>query len=191
MRVTAILGSARADGSSALLLEAAVEAAREGGHEATRYHPAAMRIAPCRSCGGCRADGRCVVDDDMTAVGASLSRCDRIVVATPVYFSGMPSQLKALVDRCQPFWSEKYLHGRPVPAGPHGRKGLLVVVGGMRLAEGFGCVGATATAWLRSISVDRHEMLRYEKVNEPEDLRARHPKALDEVRAATLRLLAD
>jgi multimeric flavodoxin WrbA len=190
VKVTAIAGSPRERGSSSLLLGAAVDAAREEGHEVTLLAPARMRIAPCRGCGSCRAEGSCVIDDDFGEVRRSLASCDRIVVATPVFFLGMPAQLKALVDRCQPFWSEKYRHGRPLQAGAAGRRALLLIVGGMRLEQGYGCVEASTIAFLRSISVDRHETLRFAKVDDPEDLRTRFPGALDDVRAAARRLLS-
>ena len=37
-----------------------------------------------------------------------------------------------MVDRCQAFWCEKYLLKKPIPAGTHGRKGLLLLVSSMK-----------------------------------------------------------
>jgi len=45
---------------------------------------------------------------------------------------------------------------KTVPAGPHGRKGLLIVVGGMKKEDGIHCSETTAKAFFRTISVPEH-----------------------------------
>ena len=156
----------------------------------TLLRPSTMDIAPCRGCGGCAVEGRCVVEDGMTEVYEALRGASRFILATPVFFLGLPAQIKKLVDRCQAFWSEKYLLKRPIPAGPEGRKGLLLVVGGMRMKKGYACAGATATAFFRTISVGEHETLSYEAVDEKGAI-LRHPTALGEAREAGRRLVGD
>ena len=189
MRVIAIHGSPRPGGCSDLLLAEALRAAADGGHSVELLRPAAMSIHPCKSCGGCSRDGVCVIDDAMQGVFRLIRECDRIIIATPVFFSGVPAQLKALIDRGQALWSEKYLLKRPIPAGPFGRKGLLIVVGGQQIKEGFGCVDATARAFLRSASVPGHETLTFGGMNEPRDLLS-HPTALKDVYDAAARLFS-
>ena len=49
---------------------------------------------------------RCVIDDDMAYIYESLDRADEAIVISPVYFSGAPSQLKAMLDRLQPYYVE-------------------------------------------------------------------------------------
>ena len=49
---------------------------------------------------------RCVIDDDMTYIYEHLDRADEAIVVSPVYFSGAPSQLKAMLDRLQPYYAE-------------------------------------------------------------------------------------
>ena len=38
--------------------------------------------------------------------------CGALALVAPVYFSGPPSQLKAVLDRMQPLWCQRYLLGR-------------------------------------------------------------------------------
>ncbi|NCC85756.1 MAG: flavodoxin family protein, partial [Clostridia bacterium] len=43
---------------------------------------------------------RCVIDDGMTELVASVPEYDGVVLASPVYFFSMTSQAKAFLDRC-------------------------------------------------------------------------------------------
>lgn len=47
---------------------------------------------------------QCVIHDEMAEVRKHLDAADEVIVVTPVYFSGVPSQLKALLDRLQPYF---------------------------------------------------------------------------------------
>ncbi len=66
-----------------------------------------------------------------------------------------------MIDRCQSFWCEKYLLKKPIPPGKFGRKGLLIVVGGMRKEVGVECGDATAKAFFRTVSVSEHKVLSF------------------------------
>lgn len=47
---------------------------------------------------------QCVIDDEMAEVRKHLDAADELIVVSPVYFSGAPAQLKALLDRLQPYF---------------------------------------------------------------------------------------
>ncbi len=48
----------------------------------------------------------CVIADDMPEVRKHLDAADELIVVSPVYFASAPAQLKALLDRLQPYyWS--------------------------------------------------------------------------------------
>jgi multimeric flavodoxin WrbA len=138
-----------------------------------------LDLHPCRSCGGCSKTGRCVVKDDMTPIFDAIREADRIIVATPIYFMGPSAQLKAMIDRCQAFWSEKYLLHRPIPQGEHGRKGLLLMTGGMTKGAGVECTEATCSAFFRTVEVHEHVTLAYTGVDEKGAINS-HPTALDD-----------
>jgi multimeric flavodoxin WrbA len=148
-----------------------------------------MKIAPCQNCGGCDRTGVCVIDDGMGAVYEALRGADRVVMASPIFFMGITAQMKALIDRCQAFWCEKYLLGREIPAGEHGRKGLVLLVGGMKRDAGIECAKTCATAFLRTISVPEHTTLAYKGVDVKGDI-AKHPSALSEAFEAGRALVA-
>lgn len=49
---------------------------------------------------------QCVIQDEMSEVRKHLDAADELIVVSPVYFAGAPAQLKALLDRLQPYyWS--------------------------------------------------------------------------------------
>lgn len=175
MNVMAFLGSPRRGGNTETLLR---EAVRGTGMEVRVFDLNELDIKPCQHCGGCEDTGMCIVpDDDMADVAAAIRAADRIILASPVFFSGVSAQAKAMIDRCQQFWCEKYLLKKDIPAGEHGRKGLLLVVGGMKNTAGVECAGRTAMAWFRSISVPEHQSLAYTGVDAMGDI-LKHPTAL-------------
>lgn len=65
-------------------------------------------ILPCTSCFSCESSGVCVIQDDMQQYYDRLDSADIIVVASPIFFHGVPSSFKAFIDRCQPFYVRKY-----------------------------------------------------------------------------------
>lgn len=187
MRVTAFLGSPRAEGNTDLLLREAVRAAREAGHTVRLFNLNTMNIKPCQNCGGCDKSGQCVISDDMDEIYKEIRETDRTIIASPIFFFSVSAQMKAMIDRCQAFWCEKYLLQKALPAGPHGRKGLLLLVGGMKKEIGVQCGEATAKAFFRTVSIPEHETLSYLGVDAKGDI-AQHPTALGDAYEAGKRL---
>jgi multimeric flavodoxin WrbA len=187
MKVTAFLGSPRIEGNTDLLLRETLRAIDAAGHEIQLFKLNYMNIRPCQNCGGCEKTGTCVIKDDMGEIYNAIRGADRIVLASPIFFFGVSAQTKMMIDRCQAFWSEKYLLKKTIPAGPFGRKGLLLLVGGMKKEIGIQCSNATATAFFRTVSVPEHETLGYLEVDAKGDI-LKHPTALRDAYEAGTRL---
>lgn len=94
------------------------------------------------------ADGApmCVIGDDMQEVYPLIDAADELVVVSPVYFAGAPSQLKALLDRLQPYFWTDARNGAKRPAtlhvvgeggDPHGFDALITVVKSALSVAGF------------------------------------------------------
>lgn len=62
------------------------------------------RVLPCLGCFGCWAngDGKCVQQDDQNDILAAYVKADVILWSFPLYCYGMPSHLKAVLDRTIP-----------------------------------------------------------------------------------------
>lgn len=188
MHIVAFLGSPRKDGNTDILLKRTLEPIREAGHEITLFNLNAKNIKPCQNCGSCTETGACIMKDDMTDVSEAIRQADRIILASPIFFFGVSAQAKAMIDRCQSFWCEKYLLKKTIPAGPRGRKGLLVLVGGMKKEEGIHCAGTTARAFFRTISVPEHDVLSFMGVDAKGEI-LKHPTAMQDALAAGKRLV--
>lgn len=66
-------------------------------------------VAPCTDCKHCYEKGKCCIKDDMEEIYLHLEHCEKIIIATPMYFCSIPSPLKAIVDRLQVYWSRKFI----------------------------------------------------------------------------------
>ena len=73
-------------------------------HEVNIIHVREKKIAPCRGCFGCwqQMDGHCVIADDQNDILDLYRNADVIIWSFPLYCYGMPSPLKAVLDRTIP-----------------------------------------------------------------------------------------
>ena len=99
MKILVITGSGRRKGTSAYLADEFIRGCRDAGNEVWRFDAAFSNIKPCMGCGTCRETDSCIWDDDFHKVASYLTEADEIVLATPVYYMGMTSQLKMVIDR--------------------------------------------------------------------------------------------
>src|SRR3990167_11108466 len=126
LRVVGIFGSPRRDGNSDILLNSAIKGAESNGAVVEKIVIRDFQIAPCNSCGGCWEKGDCIIDDDMQKVYPLLVEADGIVISSPIYFMGVPAQLKAFIDRCQSFWAKKYILNLPIREGARISNGFFI-----------------------------------------------------------------
>lgn len=99
MKIVVLEGSPHKNGSSNLLAEQFIKGAKESGHSVTVLDAAHMDIHPCIGCDKCGMNGECVHKDDNRVIRDALLGSDMAVFVTPIYYFGMSSQLKAVVDR--------------------------------------------------------------------------------------------
>jgi len=100
--VVALSGSPRPGSNTDLLVEAALLGAREAGAETLHLAARDLKLIACQACGPDPTGGQgyCIYHDDMDRVYEALERATGVLVASPVYFSGLSAQLKAVIDRC-------------------------------------------------------------------------------------------
>jgi len=137
VKVLGIMGSPRIKGNTDLLLEEALKGAKSQGAEVEKIVVDKLKISPCKEYLGCFKDGNCVIRDDMDDIYPKLLGADVVIIASPMFFYGVSSQAKALIDRCQALWARKHILKQSLPNS--GRKGAFIAVGatkGKRLFEG-------------------------------------------------------
>jgi len=105
-RLLGVAGSRRQNSNTAIVVDAALDAAAERGAETRRFSLSEKRVEPCRACHECGRNVEwCIIDDDMTStLYGDLVWADAVIFGTPVYMGGMSAQLKALIDRTRPLW---------------------------------------------------------------------------------------
>jgi NAD(P)H-dependent FMN reductase len=188
MKVVAFFGSPRIEGNTDMLLREALRGVHDGGGDVRVFKLNFMNIKPCQNCGGCEKTGVCIINDAMPEVFAAIREADRIILASPIFFFSVSAQAKIMIDRCQAFWCEKYLLKKAIPAGPPGRRGLLLLVGGMKKENGIQCAETTAKAFFRTISVSEHETVSVLGVDAKGDI-MNHPDTLQRAYEAGKKLV--
>lgn len=64
-----------------------------------------MNISHCVGCFGCWkvTPGQCVIRDDMDIIRDKIMESDNIILSFPLYFFGVSSKMKTMLDRLLPF----------------------------------------------------------------------------------------
>jgi multimeric flavodoxin WrbA len=177
MKVLGIMGSPRIGGNTDLLMDEALKGARSLGAFAEKVVVEELDISPCREFNGCMKDGRCVIRDDMDEIYQSLDEADAVVIGAPIFFYGLPAQLKALVDRCQALWARKYVL-KQEPAR-QGRKGAFIGVGATKGSNLFDGSKLTVKYFFDAIGVEYLEELFIRGVDQKGEVK-KHPTALSD-----------
>ena len=177
MKVLGIMGSPRIKGNTDLLLDEALKGAQGQGAEVEKVIVDKLNIAPCREYYGCVKDGNCVIRDDMDNIYPKLLDTDRVIVASPIFFYGLTSQVKALIDRCQALWARKYILKQSLPDSA--RKGAFIAVGATRGRKLFDGSILTVKYFFQSIDVQYVDELLVPGVDKRGEIKE-HPTALSD-----------
>lgn len=177
MKIVIFNGSPRKDGNTEILLGEVIKAIDNSQCEINTFNLNKLKIMPCQDCGGCDKTGKCIIDDDMTPIYEAIRMAHRVILASPIFFFALSAQSKIMIDRCQALWCEKYLLNKAIQKEAYERRGLLILVGGMKKEIGMQCAEASAKAFFRTISVPKHETISFLGVDEKGAI-LNHPDAL-------------
>ena len=113
--VLGVNGSPRRYGSAYKLLRVALRAAEAEGAAAKLVHLYDYEIRPCLGCvsdvqEACRYP--CVIEDDMRCLYDELLEADAMILATPVYWFGVPGHVKNFIDRLTALENMIFVEGR-------------------------------------------------------------------------------
>lgn len=89
------------------------------------------RFGFCRGCRNCHTTARCVQRDDIDVIMGEFEWADIIVSVAPSYWSDIPGQFKAFIDRCTP-WSNTHEPHATISRGKKGYSVALRTGSGMR-----------------------------------------------------------
>ena len=180
MLILGLQGSPRKKGNSQFLLSTFLKAAEERGAVTRLIRVTERSIEPCKEFVVCETRGTCPIHDDMESeIYGLLRQAEVVVLASPIFFYNMTAQLKAVVDRCQVFWSRKYRLKLADPLKAT-RRGVLLGVGATRGKTLFDGMQLTAKYFFDAIDARFETSLVYRGIEGPKDL-ARHPSVLEDV----------
>ena len=99
-KILILTGSPRRNGNTDRLAQSFAKGAEES-NQVEIVSVCDYKVNPCIGCNSCfsREGNRCFQNDDMTAIYEKLSQADILIIASPVYFYGISSQLKAIIKK--------------------------------------------------------------------------------------------
>jgi len=177
VRVLGLAGSPRRGSNTDILLGEVLKGAAAHGAETKTLYIPNLNIMACQDCNACLATGACPFGDDMPRVVQELAWADRIVLAAPLHFMGLPSQTKALIDRTQAQWVKKYILKQPPLGDSRERRGLFVSVGGRTGENLFDPAAATVKAFFATMDIKYSGRVAYAGVENRAEI-LNHPDAL-------------
>jgi multimeric flavodoxin WrbA len=102
-RVLGISGSSRPGGNTSILIEAALEGAKEFGADTEFIELAPMSLNACLHVGECYELGHCHQKDDLNHIVRRMYAADGIILGSPVHFGSVTASMKNFMDRCGRF----------------------------------------------------------------------------------------
>jgi multimeric flavodoxin WrbA len=109
-RILIVTASPRKNSNSSILALKAAEGVKAGGGEADVVSIGNLKIAPCNDCDSCRTkpEAGCVIQDDMQPLYQKIRDAQGIILATPIYWFTVSSQMKLFIDRSYAIHGEGY-----------------------------------------------------------------------------------
>lgn len=102
VKIIGIVGSPRRGSNTEIYVKKALVAAQESGAETEIIDLGRLEIEPCIACDICKTTGECAIYDGMRDITPKIMEAHGLVIASPVYFGNVTSQLKMFMDRSRP-----------------------------------------------------------------------------------------
>ena len=180
MKTVGVYGSPRKGGNTDALLDSALKGVQSKGGDIKKIYVRDLKISGCRSCYGCEKTGICIVKDDMQEIYPLLDEADAVIVASPIFFYGVTSQIKSLIDRGQAMWARKRLNKKNVKdRSLVKRKGYLIAVGATKGKNLFECATLVAKYFFDALDMSYEAGLFFRGM-ESIDAAKKNPEALQQ-----------
>ena len=106
--VLVISTSFRKNSNSDILSDEFIKGAAEAGHNVEKINLSDKTINFCKGCLACQKTQKCIINDDAREIAEKVLNADILVFATPIYYYSVSGQLKTLIDRLNPLYSDDY-----------------------------------------------------------------------------------
>ena len=184
MEIITFAASPRKGGNTEILLDEVIVGLRQAGAKVKKFRTHELEISPCMGCGKCDTLGRCVIEDSFQELYDLLIECDGMVFSSPLYFMNVPSSGKALIDRCQAFWTAQERLKIDLFGGRK-RLGLLIACSGKSFGYGktpvFRGIEDTLTSVFKTLGMEMMESLLFTQIDSKGAI-VRVPSAMETAR---------
>jgi len=180
MEIVGIYGSPREGGNTDVLLDNVLKGVESKGADIRRIYVRDLKVSGCRACDGCAKTGICVVKDDMQELYPLLENAKVVILASPIFFYGVTSQIKSLIDRGQAMWARKRLKEKNEKLGTQAMgKGYLIAVGATKGKNLFECAKLVAKYYFDALNMTYEDGLFFRGM-ESIDAADKNPEALQQ-----------
>ncbi|MCX7815939.1 MAG: flavodoxin family protein [Syntrophales bacterium] len=178
MNVVCILGSPRPKGNSTLLAKSFCNAARNKGARVKIFQLNKLNFRGCQACMACKTKSEhCIQKDDLEKVLKAVEGCDVLVLASPIYYGDVSSQLKAFIDRTYSFLKSDYTtNPEPSRLSP-GKKLVFILTQGQPDKTQFADVFPRYESFFKWYGFTESELIRVCGVMEPAEVE-KHEEAI-------------
>jgi len=126
-------------------------------------------------------------NDDMSIIYRKIREVDGIALSSPIFFMGVTAQTKAMIDRCQCFWIERYVMKTRAYEGRRRPKGVFLSCAGSPKPIVFEPAVHTVKAFFAAIDYEYAGEVLLGHTDAP-DLGSYKAAALENARAAGRKL---
>ena len=162
MKISCLIGSPREKSNSAAIAARFTETAASLGAQVETVVLNDLAYRGCQGCMACKTvSEKCVLKDGLADVLESLKLADIVVLATPVYCSDVPGQVKCFLDRTYSYMKPNYLSDSNPSRVPQGKKFVFILTQGAPLEDLFADIPQRYTGFLkRSMGFGETYLLR-------------------------------
>ncbi len=173
MKIVCLLGSPREKGNSATLARQFCSTAEKHGAEVTTFALNKLQYRGCQGCMLCKTKlDHCALEDDLTEVLEAVRGTDVLVLASPVYYWDVSSQLKSFLDRTFSFLVPDFVTNPQKSRLAPGKKLVLILAQGNPDEESFTNIFPKFDYFFRSYGFSDTRLIRACGVREPGEVAA-------------------
>lgn len=174
MKVVCLLGSPRLKGNSATIAKCFCEIAEKQGAEVQTFALNKLKYRGCQACMTCKTKlDRCVLEDDLTEVLDALREAHVVVMASPVYYGDVSSQLKGFIDRTYSYLTPDYATSGNPSRLPPGKKLVFILTQGQPDEDRFADVFPRYAYFFKWYGFNDNHVIRACGVMEKGDVKER------------------
>ncbi len=177
--VLGISGSPHRHGNTETLLDAFLQGAHDAGGIVEKVILKDLNYQSCRGCNLCHRDGECVVQDDAITLFDKILAADCVAIASPIYTMGITAEVKALIDRGQYLWAQKFVLKTLYFSDEHIRrhKGIFISTAGQNWDHVFDGAFPMMTAIFNGTGFEYYDNIIANNMDEYKGIK-NHPSAM-------------